>query len=146
VAKDPGPISWASPVCAVQLNLLAALARPDAKVRDQESEATRHTGARPDRDAATMRYFLHWPCRTLSWPRSYAILLTLSLLSPSISQLEMFGELSISTQPGLKIAGAVSSRATYSLTVATSPPSETEADDAVFPSLVASYYHPRTIF
>ena len=65
-------------VCAVQPNLLAALARPDAKVRDQESEATRHTGARPDRDAATMRYFLHWPCRTLSWPRPYAILLTLS--------------------------------------------------------------------
>ena len=48
-----------APVCAVQLNLLAALARPDAKVRDQESEAIRHTGARPDRDAATMRYFLH---------------------------------------------------------------------------------------
>jgi hypothetical protein len=35
------------------------LARPDAKVRDQESEATRHTGARPDCDAATIRYFLH---------------------------------------------------------------------------------------
>jgi hypothetical protein len=59
VAEDPAPISWASPVCVVQLNLLAALARPDAKVRDQESEATRHTEARPDRDAATMRYFLH---------------------------------------------------------------------------------------
>jgi|ERR1700722_3752488 len=67
-----------APVCAVQLNLLAALARPDAKVRDQESEAIRHTGARPDRDAATMRYFLYWLCRTLSWPRPHAILLTLS--------------------------------------------------------------------
>jgi hypothetical protein len=66
VAEDPAPISWASPVCAVQLNLLAALARPDAKVRDHESEATRHIGARPDRDAATIRYFLHWPCRTLA--------------------------------------------------------------------------------
>jgi hypothetical protein len=58
-----------------------ALTRPDAKFRDQESEATRHTGARPDRDAATMRYFLHWPCRTLSWPRPRAILLTLSTKS-----------------------------------------------------------------
>jgi hypothetical protein len=58
----------------------------------------------------------------------------------------MFRELSISTQPGLKIAGVVLSRAAYFLTAAAPPPSETEADDAVFPSLVASYYHPRTIF
>jgi hypothetical protein len=59
----------------------------------------------------------------------------------------MFGELSISTQPELKIAGAVSSRVAYSLTAAVPPPpSETEADGAVFPSLVASYCRPRTIF
>jgi hypothetical protein len=78
VAEDPGIISWTSPVCAVQLNSLAALARPDAKVRDQESEAIRHIGARPDRDVVTVRYFLYWPCRTLSWPRPHVIFLTLS--------------------------------------------------------------------
>jgi hypothetical protein len=58
----------------------------------------------------------------------------------------MFGELSISTQPELKIAGAVLSRAACFLTAAAPPPSEIEADDAVFPLLVASYCHPRTIF
>jgi hypothetical protein len=67
-------------------------------------------------------------------------------LIPSTSQLEMFGELSISTQSGLKIAGAVSSRAACSPTAVTPPPSETEADDAVFPSLEASYCHLRPIF
>ena len=51
----------------------------------------------------------------------------------------MFGELSISTQPELKIARAVSSRVAYSFTAAAPLPSETEADGAVFPSLVASY-------
>jgi hypothetical protein len=59
MAEDPTLISWVSPVYAVYLNLLAALARPDAKVRDQESEAIRYTGARPDRDAVTIRYFLY---------------------------------------------------------------------------------------
>jgi hypothetical protein len=58
----------------------------------------------------------------------------------------MFGELSISTQSRRKIAGAVSSRAACSLTVAAAPPSETEADGAAFPSLVASYCRPRPIF
>jgi hypothetical protein len=62
------------------------------------------------------------------------------------SQLEVFGELSISTQSGWIIAGAVSSRAACSPTAAAPPPSETEADDTAFPSLVASYYHPRPIF
>jgi hypothetical protein len=59
VAEDLALISWVSPMYVVQLNLLAALVRPDAKVRDQESEAIRYTGARLDRDAATVRYFLH---------------------------------------------------------------------------------------
>jgi hypothetical protein len=59
----------------------------------------------------------------------------------------MFGELSISTQSGRKIAGAVSSRAACSPTAAAPPPSETEADDAAFPSLlVASYCRPCPIF
>ena len=58
----------------------------------------------------------------------------------------MFGELSISTQPGLKIAGAVLSRAACSLTAAAPPSSKTETDDAVFPLLVASYCRPRPIF
>jgi hypothetical protein len=58
----------------------------------------------------------------------------------------MFGELSISTQSGRKIAGAVSSRAAYSPTAAAPPPCETGADDAAFPSLVASYCRPRPIF
>jgi hypothetical protein len=38
---------------------LAALIKPNAKVRDQESKVIRHTGARPDRNAATIRYFLY---------------------------------------------------------------------------------------
>jgi hypothetical protein len=67
-------------------------------------------------------------------------------LIPSTSQLEMFGELSISTQSGLKIAGAVSSRAACSPTAAAPPPSETEADDAAFPSLEALYCRLRPIF
>jgi hypothetical protein len=58
----------------------------------------------------------------------------------------MLGELSISTQPELKIAGAVSSRAACSPTAAAPPPSETEADDAAFPLLVASYCRPRPVF
>jgi hypothetical protein len=91
-----------------------------------------------------MRYFLHWPCRTLSWPRPHAILL--SPLSPSTSQLEMFKELSIFTQSRRKIAGAVSSRAACSPTAAAPHPSETEADDAVFPSLIALHCRPRPIF
>src|ERR1700739_3794804 len=58
----------------------------------------------------------------------------------------MFGKLSISIQPGLKITGAVSGRSACSPTAATPPPSKTEADDAAFPSLVTSYYRPRPIF
>ena len=58
----------------------------------------------------------------------------------------MLGELSISTQPELKIAGVVSSRATYSPTAAAPPPIETEANDTAFPLLVASYYRPRPVF
>jgi hypothetical protein len=58
----------------------------------------------------------------------------------------MFGEHSISTQPGRKFAGAVSSRSACSPTAATPSPSETETDDAAFPSLVASYCRPRPIF
>ena len=58
----------------------------------------------------------------------------------------MFGELSISTQSGRKIAGVVSSRAVYFLTAAAPPPSETGADDAAFPLLIASYCRPRPIF
>jgi hypothetical protein len=127
--------------CAGKPKLLAALARLNAKVRDQESKATRHTGARPDRDTATMRYFLHWSPRTLSWPRPHAVLLPLST-----SQLEMFAELSLSTQSGPEIAGAVSSRSACCPTAAALPLSETEADNAAFPSLVASYCHPRPIF
>jgi hypothetical protein len=37
VAEDPASISWALPTCAVRLNFLVALARPDAKVRSRES-------------------------------------------------------------------------------------------------------------
>src|SRR5438552_1296369 len=58
----------------------------------------------------------------------------------------MFEELSISTQSGRKIAGAVLSRVAYSPTAAAPPPCETGADDAAFPSLVASYCRPRPIF
>jgi hypothetical protein len=58
----------------------------------------------------------------------------------------MFGELSISTQSGLKIASAVSSRSACSPTAAAAPPSEKETNKAVFPSLVASYCHSRTTF
>jgi hypothetical protein len=54
--------------------------------------------------------------------------------------------LSISTQSGLEIAGAVLSRAVCSPTAAAPFPSKTEADNAALPSLVASYCHPRTIF
>src|SRR2546421_1513 len=53
VAEDPASISGAPSVCAGQLDLLAALTRPNAKVRDQGSEATRYTGARPDRNTTT---------------------------------------------------------------------------------------------
>jgi hypothetical protein len=52
----------------------------------------------------------------------------------------------ISTQSGRKIAGAVSSGAACSLTTAAPPPSETEADNAAFPPLVASYCRPCPIF
>ena len=58
----------------------------------------------------------------------------------------MFGEFSISTQSRRKIVDAVSSRAACSPTAAALPPSETGADDAAFPSLVASYCRPRPIF
>jgi hypothetical protein len=58
----------------------------------------------------------------------------------------MFRELSISTQPGRKIAGAVSSLAACSLTAAATPPSETETDDAAFPLLTASYCYPPPDF
>ena len=60
--------------------------------------------------------------------------------------MELFRELSISIQPGRKIAGAVLSRSACSLTAAAPPPSEIEANDAAFPSLVASYCRPRPIF
>src|SRR5271155_4385022 len=56
-----------------------------------------------------MRYFLHWPCGILSWPRPPR-------------------------------------RAACFLTAAAPPPSEIGADDAAFPSLVASYCRPRPIF
>jgi hypothetical protein len=59
MAEDPALINEVLLVCVIQLNLLAALARPDAKVRDQESEAIRHTEARSDRNAATIKYFLY---------------------------------------------------------------------------------------
>ena len=58
----------------------------------------------------------------------------------------MFGELSISTQSGLKIASAVLSRSSCSPTAAAAPPSEKETNKAAFPSLVASYCHFHTIF
>jgi hypothetical protein len=136
VAKDPAPISGAPPVCAGQLNLLAALARPDAKVRDQESEATRHTGARPDRDAAMMRHFLHWPCRTLSWPRPHVILLSLHRPIGNVrGALHLHSVWTENCRRSLKSCCLFSNRNC-------APPSETGADDAAFPSLVASYCRP----
>jgi hypothetical protein len=46
----------------------------------------------------------------------------------------------------LKIADAVLSRAAYSSIAAAPSPTKIEANDAVFPLLVTSYYRPRPVF
>ena len=68
VAVDPAQPVRAPPVCAGPLQApRQASARPNAKVQGHESEATRHTRTRPDRDAAAVRQFPYWPYRTFSW-------------------------------------------------------------------------------
>jgi len=76
------PTSWPPPVCTGQLNLLVALIRPNAKVRDHKA----HWDT-ANRDTTALRQFCHWPCRTFSPAKCVVVMLASTRVPQDFRQL-----------------------------------------------------------